>query len=81
LRGATSVYAAATHALFSSKANESLVNPALNQITITDSVPPSWQHVNPIRDKLTVLDVAGLFADAIERIHTGGSIVDLLEDH
>jgi phosphoribosylpyrophosphate synthetase len=29
--------------------------------------------------KLQVLSVAGLFADAISRIHSGGSVVELLE--
>jgi ribose-phosphate pyrophosphokinase len=79
MRGATSVYAAATHGVLSSKANESLSNPALNQITITNSVPQTWLDLNPIRDRLTILDVTGLFAEAIARIHSGGSIVDLLE--
>jgi phosphoribosylpyrophosphate synthetase len=32
-----------------------------------------------VKAKLVVLDAAGLFADAIQRIHTGGSIVELLE--
>jgi ribose-phosphate pyrophosphokinase len=75
VRGATSVYAAATHGVFSSKANESLANPAFNQIAITNSVSSSGLDSNRIRDRLTVLDVTGLFAEAIERIHSGGSIV------
>jgi ribose-phosphate pyrophosphokinase len=79
VRGAISVYAAATHGVFSSKANESLANPAFDQIAITNSVSSSGLDSNRIRDRLTVLDVTGLFAEAIERIHSGGSIVDLLE--
>jgi ribose-phosphate pyrophosphokinase len=78
-RGATAVYAAATHGVFSSKANESLSNPALSQITITNSVPPSSLDLNRIQHRVTVLDITELFAEAIERIHSGGSIVDLLE--
>jgi ribose-phosphate pyrophosphokinase len=77
--GATSVYAAATHGVFNSKANEAFANSALNQVVITNSVSSSGLDSNRIRDRLTVLDVAGLFAEAIERIHSGGSIVDLLE--
>ncbi len=79
MRGATSVYAAATHGVFSSKANDSLSNPAFNHIAITNSVSPSGLDSIRIRDRLAVLDVTGLFAEAIERIHCGGSIVDLLE--
>jgi ribose-phosphate pyrophosphokinase len=71
-RGATSVHAAATHAVFSSKARETLANAALNEVVVTNSVSPA-----PM-DKLTILNVDGLFAEAIERIHSGGSIVDLL---
>jgi ribose-phosphate pyrophosphokinase len=78
-RGATSVYAAATHGVFSSKANDSLSNPAFNHIAITNSVSPPGLDSARVRDRLTVLDVTGLFAEAIERIHSGGSIVDLLE--
>ena len=80
VRGATSVVAAATHGVFSSKANESLSNPALNHIVITNSVPESSFDLSRIRAKLTVLDVSGLFAEAIRRIHLGGSIVELLEN-
>jgi ribose-phosphate pyrophosphokinase len=79
LRGATSVYAAATHGVFSSKVNESLSSPALSHITITNSVALSSLDLNRVRDRLTVLDISGLFAEAIKRIHSGGSIVDLLE--
>jgi ribose-phosphate pyrophosphokinase len=79
MRGAISVYAAATHGVFSSKANESLSNPALNHIVITNSVPPRPLNIDAFQAKLTVLDTAGLFAEAIGRLHTGGSIVDLLE--
>ena len=79
VRGATSVYAAATHGVFNAKANDSLSSPALNHIAITNSVSSSLLDRTRISDKLAVVDVTELFAAAIERIHTGGSIVDLLE--
>jgi ribose-phosphate pyrophosphokinase len=74
IRGATAVYAAATHGVFSSKARETLANPALDGIVVTNSIPPPAKI-----SKLTVIDVAGLFANAIQRLHSDGSIVDLLE--
>jgi ribose-phosphate pyrophosphokinase len=80
MRGAISVAAAATHGVFSSKADESLSNPALNHIVITNSIPASSSELGRIRAKLTVLDVSGLFAEVIQRIHLGGSIVELLEN-
>ena len=78
-RGAASVYAAATHGVFSSKANEALSNSAISGIAITNSVPPSLPELDRVRDKLTILDISGMFAAAIERVHSGGSIIDLLE--
>ena len=79
IRGATSVYAAATHGVLSSKANGTLSSPALNRIMITNSVTQPWTELSPIRERLMVLDVTELFAKAIEQIHSGGSIVDLME--
>lgn len=78
-RGAVSVYVGATHGIFSSTAHEALANPAIAGIAITNSVPPSLQALDRIRGKLSVLDVSRLFADAIERTHSGGSIVELIE--
>ena len=77
-RGAARVYVAATHGVFTAKANETLADPALEQIAITDSVAPSRLIDGPVHDKLVVLDSSRLFAEAIQRIHDGGSIVDLL---
>jgi len=51
---------------------------ALACIVVTDSVPPSRLPAGPARDKLTVLPTDTLFAEAIRRIHSGGSIADLL---
>lgn len=77
--GAVRVLAAASHGVFASQANEVLADPALEQIVVTDSVPPLRLHSPTVRDKLVILDSAPLFAEAIRRIHGGGSIVALLE--
>ena len=45
---------------------------------ITDTVPPFRLSPNLVQEKLVILDAAPLFAEAIKRIHTGGSIVELL---
>jgi ribose-phosphate pyrophosphokinase len=78
-RGASIVYSAATHGVFSSKADEALSRPALEKIVITNTIPPFRLNSSAVRNKLIVLDVSPLFAEAITRIHSGGSIVDLLE--
>ena len=76
--GAAEVHAVASHGLFVGKANELLADPAIDSIVITDTVPPFRLSPNLVREKLVILDAAALFAEAIKRIHTGGSIVELL---
>jgi len=77
LRGASPVYAAATHGLFTAKAASTLSIRELDRLVITNSVATN-SGLPP--DKLVVLDAAPLFAEAIRRIHEGGSIVELLGD-
>lgn len=77
--GATRVYAAATHGVFSSKAGEVLSHPALEKVVMTDTIPPFGLNADLARNKLVVLDATKLFAEAIRRLHTGESIVELLE--
>ena len=78
-KGAERIYVAASHGVFSMKANEVIADPVFDQVIITDSLPPFRLRADVVRDKLVVLDSAALFAAAIERLHTGGSIVELLE--
>lgn len=77
--GATKVYAAASHGIFVGEAGSALANPALEQVVVTDSIPPFRLSPELMEAKLVVLDSASLFAEAIRRIHSGGSIVELLE--
>ncbi len=76
--GARRVYAAASHGLFMGQANQLLTDPALDKVVVTDSVPPFRLDADIARGKLVVLDAAGLFAEAIRRMHEGGSLVELL---
>ncbi|MGA7673110.1 MAG: ribose-phosphate pyrophosphokinase [Nitrolancea sp.] len=77
-QGARRVYAVATHGLFVGKASEVLAGDDIDGAVITDTVQPIRLD-SQIRDrKLTVLSTASLFAEAIRRIHEGGSLVDLL---
>ncbi len=78
-RGAKTVYAAASHGVFSSKAGQVLANQALEKVLITDTVPPFRLDPELVGDKVVVLDASGLVAQAIERIHSGQSIVEFLE--
>jgi ribose-phosphate pyrophosphokinase len=65
--------------LFIGEANRVLMDPALERVVTTDTIPPFRLDPAVAREKLVVLDIAPLFAEAIKRIHEGGSIVDLLE--
>jgi ribose-phosphate pyrophosphokinase len=76
--GALSVYGAASHGVFGSKAAEVLSHHALEKIVVTNTIPSSRVDLKLIQDKLVVLDTSFLFAEAIRRIHCGGSIVELL---
>lgn len=77
--GAKKVYAAASHGIFVGNANRLLSGTELDQVVITDTVPPLRLDRDLARNKLAVLPAAPLFAEAIRRIHTGESLVDLLE--
>lgn len=78
-RGARRVYAAAGHGLFTGAAGEQLADPALDGILVTDSVPPQRLEGTPARARVEVISVAPLLAETLGRLHTGGSVVELLE--
>jgi ribose-phosphate pyrophosphokinase len=68
--GASKVYAACTHPLFSGKAYENLAKVPFEQIVVADTVPlPPGAP-----DNVVVLSLAGLLADSILQIFTGGSV-------
>jgi ribose-phosphate pyrophosphokinase len=74
--GARSVHAAATHGVLCGPAIERLRDAAIDSIVVTNTVNlPADKRL----DKLTVLNVAPLFAAAIERIHSGQSVGVLFE--
>jgi len=76
--GATRVLAAASHGLFAGAANSVLAASTVEQIVVTDSVPPMRVTDAGLKAKLVHVSTASLFAEAIRRIHGGGSIVELL---
>lgn len=70
--GARKVIICATHGLFSGAAPEKFMDPAVDEVVITDSVPlrPEMQK----NKKVSVVSVAPLLSEAIKRIETGESI-------
>jgi ribose-phosphate pyrophosphokinase len=75
-RGATKVFAGATHALLSGSASEKLAAAPLEEFVVTNTI-----HVPEERrfDGLKILSVANLFATAIECVHENKSVSQLFE--
>ena len=78
-KGAINVYAAASHGVFAKESNQILATPDLEKIIITNTIAPFRITNHDVKDKLTVLDTTPLFAETIRRLHSGGSLVELLE--
>ncbi len=78
--GATAVHAVATHGLFTGEAAETVADRVFDGITVTDTVPAFRLHADLAAACLTVLSAAPLFAEAIGRIHAGGSLAALTGD-
>ena len=70
-RGATQVVACAAHGLFVGEAGATLADAAIDQVIVTDSVPPFRVGTDsPLRAKLQVLSCVPLFAPAIRDSHS-----------
>jgi ribose-phosphate pyrophosphokinase len=77
-RGAKSVYAYCTHAVFSGPAIERIKGSALDEVVITNTIPLS----DAAKDtrKIRQLSVAFLFAETIRRISDGESVTSLFAE-
>ena len=72
--GAKEVYACATHGVLSGPAYERLENSAIKEMLFLNTIP---EVGNTPSGKIKFLDVAPVFARAIEHIHGATSIADL----
>ncbi len=72
--GAKAVYACATHGVLSGPAYDRIEESALTEMVFLNTIP---QTGNTPSNKLKYLDVAPVFARAIDHIHGGTSIQDL----
>ena len=75
--GVNSIRAFAVHGVLAGPAVERLSQSSFNEVVVTNTI-----NINDSKrwDKLTILDVAPLFAEAISRIHTGESLGSLFEN-
>jgi ribose-phosphate pyrophosphokinase len=73
-KGAAAVYAATTHAVFSGPAIDRLKNSVIEKVVVTNTVPlPSEKQF----DKLEILSVAPIIADAIDAVFEDTSVSDI----
>ena len=72
--GAKEVYACATHGVLSGPAYDRIENSVIKEMLFLNTIP---QVGNTKSGKIKFLDVAPIFARAIEHIHGGTSIADL----
>lgn len=74
--GALGVTIAATHGIFSGRAKELLSADFIDQVVVTDTLPvPEEKRF----DKLTVLSIAPLIAQAIHAVFEDGSVTSMFE--
>ena len=74
--GAREVYACCTHPVFSGQAVQRIASCPVKEVVVTDTIPIA---ANKRLDKITVLPIAPLLGEAIQRIHTGQSIGAMFE--
>jgi ribose-phosphate pyrophosphokinase len=78
-KGAERVLALATHGLFAAGHEALFDDDAIDRVAVTNTVAPAASVVDRAGAKLVVLDAAPLFAEAVRRMHDGGSIVALID--
>jgi len=70
-KGASKVFATASHGVLSGSAKQKIHESCIEELVITDSIPLSQEGVN---DKIVVLSIASILAEAIMRISNDESI-------
>ncbi len=76
-RGATEVFAACSHAVFSGAAYDRLSKSAVKEVVVTDTIPVDRGRLG---DKLKVVSVAPLLAKAMIRIHEDLSVSKIFDE-
>ncbi len=76
-RGARVVYAAVTHGAFGEGSMKRIDDSPIERLLVTDTI--ETQPVD-LSDKVQVVSIAGLFAEAIRRVHNRESLSVLFED-
>jgi len=75
--GASDVIVVATHGILSDPARDRLQNSQISEVIITNTLPVSPEKQF---EKLTILSIAPLLAQAITEVFTDGSVTSMFED-
>ena len=75
-QGTTDIYACCTHPVLSGPAVERIEQSPMRELVVTDTIPLPVEKRLP---KITVLSLAPLLGEAIQRIHTGQSVGELFQ--
>ncbi|MDQ2817454.1 MAG: ribose-phosphate pyrophosphokinase [Candidatus Eremiobacteraeota bacterium] len=76
-RGATEVLTCSTHGIFAADAAQKLNESAISQVIVTNTIPVP---ADGLGDKIKVLSVAPMLADAIRRIGANRSVSELYSE-
>ena len=75
--GAKEVYACASHGVLSGPAIERINDSVIKELLLLDTIP--YPANTPASDKIKYMSVAGIFAQAIQRVYEEISISPLFE--
>jgi len=76
--GAKEIYACASHGVLSAPAVERIIDSPIKELTFLNTIP--YPKTAPVCDKIKYLDVAPVFAEAMNRIHCETSIASLFDE-
>ena len=78
--GALDIVACATHAVLSEPAADRIRDSVLVEVILTDTVAISDEKRRRSGDKITVIPIAPMLAEVIQRIHQGRSVGELFDE-
>jgi ribose-phosphate pyrophosphokinase len=78
--GARNIYLVFVHPVFSCNAAEILASLPVTEFITTDTVPISAEKIDKFNGKLTVLSVAPLIGEVIQRTSEGRSVGELFNE-
>jgi ribose-phosphate pyrophosphokinase len=79
--GAKKVIAYCTHPVLSGDAVERIAASDMDEIVVTDTIPPWRLHHPGVTGRLRVVSTVPLVAEAIRTMHAGGSLSALAAAH